>query len=409
VSRGSLPRVFAAVSLVLAACDDGSAPEPTDGSPTSQPTEASSPSPTPAPGDAVSFRTSDGVRIAGRLFGDGPVGVVLGHSIDGDGTEWWNFAEVIAEAGHAALAIDFRGYCPGDDAGCSEDGSTGEAWRDLLAGAKFLRERGVRDVVLIGASMGGTASVLAAANARPNVSGVITLSAPTTCCGMEVERSIVGAVGAPMLFIAGRFDGEAPRSARALARWAGTSGETLILGTGEHGTDLFGLATPQVERRTTDSILDFLAGLGSGSAASVIGDWRWVRSCEAVAAAFQEAGIADLTRSWLVEARYFARLDEIRAGDPCDGADETPYVYFFEESGRWGMLDDDGVLVDDRDYSVVDEGTIAFGDVEIDYSIGADDTLTFDVLIPEGCGDTCLDDHAWAVATFAPGTFQRVA
>jgi hypothetical protein len=73
------------------------------------------------------------------------------------------------------------------------------------------------------------------------------------------------------------------------------------------------------------------------------------------------------------------------------------------------MLDDDDVLVDDRDFSVVDADTIAFGDVEIDYSIGADDTLTFGVLIPEGCNDTCLDDHAWAVATFGPGTFRRVA
>jgi hypothetical protein len=75
---------------------------------------------------------------------------------------------------------------------------------------------------------------------------------------MEVDRSTIAAVGAPMLFIAGRSDGEAPRSARALARWAGTSGESLILGTGGHGTDLFGLATPQVERRTTQAILEFL-------------------------------------------------------------------------------------------------------------------------------------------------------
>ncbi len=206
----------------------------------------------------MTFRASDGVRIAGRLFGAGPVGVVLGHSIDGDQTEWWNVAEVLADAGHAALAIDFRGYCPGDEAGCSEDGSTRDAWRDLLAGGTFLQDRGVKEIVLIGASMGGTASVLAAADARSRVSGVITLSAPTACCGMEVDRSIVAAVGAPMLFIAGRFDGEAPRSAHAFTRWAGPSGEALIVGTGEHGTDLFGLATPQVERRMTESILTFL-------------------------------------------------------------------------------------------------------------------------------------------------------
>jgi dienelactone hydrolase len=256
VGRGTLRRVYATVPFLLVAC--GGAAAPIDGSPTPLPSETRSASPTPVPGEAVTFRAADGVRIAGRLFGDGRVGVVLGHSIDGDQIEWWNFAEVIADAGHVALAIDFRGYCPGDDAGCSEDGSTGDAWRDLLAGAELLRGRGVRDIVLIGASMGGTASVLAASNARPGLSGVITLSAPTACCGMEVDRSIVEAVGAPMLFIAGRFDGEAPRSARALARWAATSGESLILGTGEHGTDLFGLATPQVERRTTESILGFL-------------------------------------------------------------------------------------------------------------------------------------------------------
>jgi pimeloyl-ACP methyl ester carboxylesterase len=408
VRRGSLPCVFA-VMAVLVACGGGGAPESTDGSLTPPPSETLSPSPTPVPGEAVTFRTSDGVRIAGRLFGEGRVGVVLGHSIDGDQTEWWNFAEVLADAGHAALAIDFRGYCPGEEGGCSGDGNTADAWRDLLAGAKFLRERGVEEIVLAGASIGGTTAIVAAAHARPAVAGVVTLSSPTACCGVDVDRSIVEAVGAPMLFIAGRFDGEAPRSAQAFARWAGTSGETLILGTGEHGTDLFGLATPQVERRATNSILDFLEALDSESAVSLIGDWRWVRSCDAFVEAFRRAGLVELTRHWLVEARYFAREDEIRAGDPCAGAEETRYVYFFEGSGRWGMLDDDDVLVDDRDFSVVDEDTIAFGDVAVDYRIDAEGRLTFEVAIRGTCDDSCIEDHAWAVATFAPGTFRRVA
>jgi pimeloyl-ACP methyl ester carboxylesterase len=407
VRRGSLPCVFA-VMAVLVACGGGGAPEPIDGSPTPAPGGTLSPSPTPVPGEAVTFRSSDGVRIAGRLFGEGRVGVVLGHSIDGDQTEWWNFAEVLADAGHAALAIDFRGYCPGEEGGCSGDGNTADAWRDLLAGAKFLRARGVKEIVLAGASIGGTTAIVAAAHARPAVAGVVTLSSPTACCGVDVDRSIVEAVGAPMLFIAGRFDGEAPRSARAFARWAGTSGETLILGTGEHGTDLFQLATPQVERRTTESILGFLDRVEGGSVDSLIGDWRWVRSCDAFVDAFRVAGLGALTRHWLVEARYFSREDEIRAGDPCAGAEEARYVYFFEESGRWGMLDDDDVLVDDRQFSVVDEDTIEFGDVAVDYRIDPDGALTFEVVAPQTCDDACRDDLAWAVATFDPGTFQQV-
>ena len=44
------------------------------------------------------------------------------------------------------------------------------------------------------------------------------------------------------------------------------------------------------------------------------------RSCENVVAAFREAGLADLTRMWLVETRYFAREDQIETADPCNEA-----------------------------------------------------------------------------------------
>jgi pimeloyl-ACP methyl ester carboxylesterase len=206
----------------------------------------------------VTFVASDGVRIAGRLFGDGLVGVVLGHQIDNDQSAWWDFAERLAADGYVALTINFRGYCP-DGAGCSGDGGTGEAWRDLVAASDELRHRGAGRVVLIGASMGGTAAVVAASDARSAVDGVITLSAPADCCGMGADRSAIQAADMPMLFIAGRFDGDAPASARRLGRFAGSQGEIVILASGEHGTDLIGgLATPQVERRTTDLILDFL-------------------------------------------------------------------------------------------------------------------------------------------------------
>jgi pimeloyl-ACP methyl ester carboxylesterase len=234
------------------------------------PSGAASASPTPsasperAPGSPVRFRTADGVRIAGRLFGDGPVGVVLGHSIDGDQSEWWNFAEMLAENGYVALSIDFRGYCPREGAGCSGEGSTGDAWQDVLAGGAFLREHGVQRVVVMGSSMGGTAAVVAAAQRAPGLAGVVTLSAPTECCGLVADRALVEGIHVPGLFIAGRFDAEAPMEARALAKWIGSRGEFLILASGEHGTDLFGLATPDVEQRTTQSILDFLDRLREG-------------------------------------------------------------------------------------------------------------------------------------------------
>lgn len=258
-------RTLAVIALAVVAQGCSEPLEPAVSAPPTAPTGAtpSSPQPSPAeeptPGEPVAFRTSDGVRIAARAFGDGRVGIVFGHQIDGDQRDWWGSAAALAEEGYPALTLDFRGYCPRQGAGCSEDGGTADAWRDLLAGARLLRSRGADRIVLVGASMGGTAAIMAASRADPPVDGVIALSAPTACCGMFVEPADVGAVEAPMLFIAGRDDGDAPASARQMARWAGDRGRAVVLDSGEHGVDLLGgLAAPDIEQRTNTLILTFL-------------------------------------------------------------------------------------------------------------------------------------------------------
>lgn len=256
--RTSVPVVTAIAFLLAAGCSDTAEPSLPSAT-SSTPTGSPSPSEEPTPGRPVAFRASAGIRIEGRLIGEGRVGVVFGHQIDGDQTDWWDFAEQLAGQGYATLSINFRGYCPGGDAGCSDDAGTDEAWRDLVTGATWLRRHDVPRVVLIGASMGGTAAVLAASHAGSDVDGVITLSAPSDCCGMVITRRDLERVRGPMLFVAGLFDGDLPASARRLARWAGSSGDIAILASGEHGRDLLGgLATPQVQRRTTDLILSFL-------------------------------------------------------------------------------------------------------------------------------------------------------
>jgi hypothetical protein len=56
---------------------------------------------------AVSFRSSDGVKLAGRVFGDGRVGVVLAHMFPADQTSWWAFARFLAPRGFTVLTFDF--------------------------------------------------------------------------------------------------------------------------------------------------------------------------------------------------------------------------------------------------------------------------------------------------------------
>jgi dienelactone hydrolase len=244
---------------MLTSCDSGSsggaAPTPTS-TPTSTPSDRAEPA---VPRTVVHFAALDGVRIAGSSFGNGPVGVVLGHGSDGSQAEWWPFAKTLAGNGYTALAIDFRGYCPGGAAGCSGDGSTADAWQDMLGGVRYLRSHGVKRVVVMGSSMGGTASVVAASQPHAGVAGVISLSGSSDCCGMSADRRVVEAIEEPMLLVVGRLDSGFVGSTRRWSGWAGRHAETDIVPSGEHGVDFFRLATPAIQRRVSEDAFAFLA------------------------------------------------------------------------------------------------------------------------------------------------------
>ena len=151
----------------------------------------------PGPGGGaikVSFNTEDGIQLSGHLFGSGDVGVVLSHMRPADQESWWPFARVLKGKGYQALAYDFRGYR--DSQG---EVDIDNIDRDVQAAVDFIKSKGVSRVFLIGASMGGTASLKVAS--REDVAGVITLSAPWAIEGLDAQEDIK-AVLAPKLFIA---------------------------------------------------------------------------------------------------------------------------------------------------------------------------------------------------------------
>ena len=85
------------------------------------------------------------MQLAGRLFGpdDATAGVVLAHMLPADQTSWFDFADRLGELGYRVLTFDFRGYCPGGDAGCSEGQKDATAiWQDVAAPWAFLRIAG---------------------------------------------------------------------------------------------------------------------------------------------------------------------------------------------------------------------------------------------------------------------------
>lgn len=197
---------------------------------------------------AVTFPSSDGVQLSGRIFGPGSAtaGVVLAHMLPADQSSWFDFADRLAGSGYRVLTFDFRGYCPGGVAGCSEgEKDVAAIWQDVQGAVDHLRSQGVRQVGLVGASMGGTASLVVAAEEAQGIDAVVTLSAPEAIDGLTASPETLQRVSAAKLFLAGQTDGTAAEAAQRFYDEGLPPKRVEILTTGDHGTDL--LAGNQAE------------------------------------------------------------------------------------------------------------------------------------------------------------------
>jgi pimeloyl-ACP methyl ester carboxylesterase len=128
--------------------------------PSATPTEVLTPTPD-TPTDVVRFITEDDFTIVGSVLGDGEIAVILTHMGEAGSASrksWIPFARYAASQGDFTfLAIDFRGY------GASHGArSLSNQKLDILAAVEFLKQRGYKQIVCMGASMGGNACAEAA-------------------------------------------------------------------------------------------------------------------------------------------------------------------------------------------------------------------------------------------------------
>lgn len=186
--------------------------------------------PTPVSAPTVSFATEDGVALRGHLFGTQGPAVVLSHAYPADQTSWYPFAQRLADEGYRALTYDFRGY--GESGGSKE---IALIYKDVKAALEYMRGQDIGPVFLIGASMGGTASLMVAA--EEEVAGVVALSAPLKFSGLGLDD--ITRVVEPKLFLAAEGDAQAASAAYQLFYDAKSPKRAVIyqIGAG-HGTDL---------------------------------------------------------------------------------------------------------------------------------------------------------------------------
>lgn len=181
-------------------------------------------------GGAVSFRTTDGITLRGWLWGNGGNVVIFSHMFGTNQSIWYDMARKAAAAGFTALTYDFRGV--GSSSGRLV---IARVDRDVLAAITLMRSRRPNTLFLVGASMGGTASLVAAGRTR--VDGIIIMASGTRFQGLDA-RPYFSSLQMPKLFIVGRRDYPFYTSARVMYRSTPLPKELEIIPTGAHGTNM---------------------------------------------------------------------------------------------------------------------------------------------------------------------------
>lgn len=176
--------------------------------PTLTPTLESQNSPTPEPvyeydTETVSFITEDDLKLSGTYFGaESDVAVLFVHMGGGAGqNDWVPFANKVAQRGFSALTFDMRCFGESDCRGGSDPARVVLA-RDVQAAIKFLRDKGFKRIVCMGASMGGRGCIAAAFNEE--LAGMVILSSNEDP-DLKVLENMLNP-GMPKLFVVSERD-----------------------------------------------------------------------------------------------------------------------------------------------------------------------------------------------------------
>lgn len=183
---------------------------------------------------AFTLTTSDGVHLSALELGSGERGVLLAHEQGYYICSWLALGEELAAAGYHVMLFEYRNH------NASEPSTDNDHIdRDVRAALAALHNRGARQVLMAGASCGGTSSAVVAAG-EPHLAGLLILSSPAHCASQDGETA-VRSITSPSFFAVspGDYSGNMIKEVRKLYKASAASNKHLeIVPGGRHGTDM---------------------------------------------------------------------------------------------------------------------------------------------------------------------------
>ena len=188
---------------------------------------------------AAEFTTTaaDGVVIHGNDWGKGTKGVLLVHEKGKSGLDWSYFAERLAQKGWHVAAVDLRGHGASKPPEVLTDADYPKMSQDVAAGLAWLRAKGSKEIVVIGAGFGANVSLPAAADA-PDVKTVVLMSPGLNLSGVALSTAADKYGTRPMLVAVGLDDSYGLRTATWLEERGGGARVVELIGAGGQGVKL---------------------------------------------------------------------------------------------------------------------------------------------------------------------------